>query len=327
MTKVLIDNRWAGNTGIGRLYRHIIANKPFDADVSFVKTTINLGSPLSPVYLAGDLKKSDVDVFYSPSFMPPIQSHVPFVITIHDLNHLYYYSKFHKFYLKYVISILAKSAKQIITVSEYTKRMIVNELNIRSEKITVVYNGVDDAYSLNTEKYNINRPYFLYLGNRRPYKNIDRMLEAFAIANISNDYMFLMSGECDAKIQSKLVHLKINDKVRFLGSIDEKDLPKIYKGAHALLFVSLMEGFGLPIIEAMASGVPVITSNITSMPEIAGGAAILVDPFSVKDIANALQLLTKDHDLYNELIQLGSRRQKIFRWHNTADLTWNIILK
>jgi glycosyltransferase involved in cell wall biosynthesis len=324
--KILIDNRWEGNTGIGRLLKEVLKRKPTDIKTDFVRNKYSLGHPITPLYLGNQVKLSGADVFYSPSFMPPVFVTKPFIITIHDLNHLYYYSQFHKFYLKYVIAQIAKNAKAVITVSHYTKNEIIKNLHIRPDKIHVVHNGVDENFFLNTEKYQINRPYFLYIGNRRTYKNIPRMLQAFAEADISKDYLLVMSGVIDDGLRKLIIQLNIKDRVVFLGEISEEELPKIYKGAFAVLFVSLMEGFGLPVIEAMASGVPVITSNITSLPEIAGNAAILVNPLSVSDISNNIEKLVKSKDLYFELNRAGLVRSRFFNWENTGNNTWRIII-
>jgi glycosyltransferase involved in cell wall biosynthesis len=324
---IYIDGRWDGNTGIGRVYREVISRKPNNIEISILKSDLKLGHPLSPIYLRNKIKVSSGDVFYSPSFMPPIKSPIPFVITIHDLNHLYYYSKFHKFYLKYIIGYLASKAKKIITVSQFTKHEIVEKLKIDCNKVEVIYNGIDSSFTLNNESYLLERPYFLYIGNKRKYKNIIRMLRAFAHAEIPNEYMLAISGNTNPELDNEIKLLGIANRIKFLGTINNADLPKIYKGAYALLFVSLMEGFGLPILEAMASGTPVITSNISSLPEIAGNAALFVDPFAVRDISNAIERLVKDVDLSNTLIGLGYERSKKFNWNETAKQTWDIILK
>jgi glycosyltransferase involved in cell wall biosynthesis len=324
---ITIDGRWNGDTGIGRLYREITSRTPEDVNLHIINSGFPLGHPFSPFHLGKELKASLGDVFYSPSFMPPLKSKIPFVITIHDLNHLYYYSRFHKLYLKYIIAYLGSKSKKIITVSNYTKTEIVNKLKIDARQIDVVYNGIDDSFKSNKEALSLGRPFFLYIGNRRSYKNITRMLHAFSNANIPRDYILALSGVIDDELAKEINLLGIRERVKFLGHITELDLPMVYKGAYALLFVSLMEGFGLPVIEAMASGTPVITSNITSMPEIAGDAALLVNPLDVKTISNAIEEIINSKELYQNKAILGLERSLAFNWDDCARQTWDAILK
>ncbi|MDN3582815.1 glycosyltransferase family 4 protein [Mucilaginibacter flavus] len=323
---VLADGRWAGDTGIGRLYKEIIDRKPTSVQMQTLNLDLKLGHLLSPWYLGKKINESNAEIFYSPSFMPPWQSKIPFVITIHDLNHLYYYTLFHKIYLKHLIANLAGKSKKIITVSNYTKNEMVEVLKIDPNKIEVIYNGIDSSFASNKEIYSLNRPYFLYVGNRRKYKNILRMLQGFSKAKISKEYLFVLSGDIDDQLKKVIESLGLQNRVKFLGFIKEEQLPSIYKGAYALLFVSLMEGFGLPVIESMASGTPVITSNITSMPEIAGADALLVNPIEIDSIANAIEQLVNDKKLHHELSKTGRKRAQQFNWNITAKKTWDTIM-
>ncbi|MEP0711488.1 MAG: glycosyltransferase family 1 protein, partial [Algoriphagus sp.] len=303
--KILVDSRWAGNTGIGRLYQEVMNYPPAEVSCEYVKSKMGLGSLLSPLMLGEEIKKSNAEVFYSPSFMPPAFSKVPFIFTVHDLMHLFYYSKLHKIYYEQVIARLAQKAKKIITVSHFSKSQLVEILGIPDELIRVIYNGVDDHFLKNEEEFVSIRPYFLYVGNRRTNKNVPAMLTAFAKARIPNDFMFYLSGNEDPELAILIGSLGIQKRVRFWGFIEEVDLPKLYKGAHATLFTSLMEGFGLPIIESMASGTPVLTSNTSSLPEIAGGAALCVNPHEVGAIQSGIEKLVDDEDFYVECIVKG----------------------
>ncbi|MEX2593383.1 MAG: glycosyltransferase family 1 protein [Anditalea sp.] len=324
--QVLIDNRWAGETGIGRLYKEVIKLKPEEVDCSFVSNKMGLGSLFSPLMLANEIRKTRADTFYSPSFMPPLYSSVPFIFTVHDLMHLFYYSSLHRIYYQQIIARLAKKAKRIITVSHFSKQQLVELMGIKEELISVIYNGVDESFLLNTEQYPADRPYLLYVGNRRKNKNIPAMLIAFAQAKIPDDFIFLLTGNPDPDLSAQISDLKITNRVRFLGFVDEAELPKLYKGAHATLFVSLMEGFGLPLLESMASGTPVLTSKESSLPEIAGNAALCVNPFDVEEIAEGIERLVNDKILYKEFVEKGYQRAKDFPWKATAKETWQIIL-
>ncbi|PZX52700.1 glycosyltransferase family 4 protein [Algoriphagus chordae] len=323
---VLIDSRWAGNTGIGRLYQEVMKHSPTSASCEYVQSNMGLGNLLSPLMLGEEIRKSNADVFYSPSFMPPAYSKAPFIFTVHDLMHLFYYSKLHKIYYEQVIARLAPKAKKIITVSEYSKGQLVELLGIPEELIKVIYNGVDSHFLLNEEEYTSARPYFLYVGNRRKNKNIPAMLTAFSRAKIPGEFMFYLTGKSDPELEELIKKLGIKKWVRFLGFIKEADLPKLYKGAHATLFASLMEGFGLPVIESMASGTPVLTSTTSSLPEIAGGAALCVDPTNISAIQTGIEKLVNDQTFYVDCIVKGLDRAQDFSWERTAAQTWETIL-
>lgn len=325
-SKVLIDSSWEGDTGIGRLYREVMARKPDSVEaISLIQET-NPAGILAPYHLAQKIKESEGDVFYSPTFIPPLFSDMPFVFTIHDLMHLFFYSRFHKEYYRWIIGPLAKKAKKIITVSEFSKSLLVEKLGIDSKLIQVIYNGVGENFLQNDRKHQLDRPYFLYVGNRRNYKNIPAMLEAFSRADIPRDFIFAMSGNPDSEIEFLIHKLGIENRVRFLGMIPEEDLPAVYKGAHATLFVSKMEGFGLPIVESMASGTPVLISSTSSLPEIAGGAAIAVPYDDLRAIQLGIEILVKDQSTYISCVEKGLMRAREFSWEKTAKQTWETIL-
>ncbi|MCL6260682.1 glycosyltransferase family 4 protein [Aquiflexum sp. TKW24L] len=323
---VLIDGRWAGDTGIGRLYKEVMALTPAEADCSFVQSNMGLGSLFSPLMLANEIRNSTVDIFYSPSFMPPLFSKVPFIFTIHDLMHLFYYSKLHGIYYRQVIARLASKAKHIITVSHYSKQQLIDLLGIREEIISVIYNGVDASFLSNSEEISLGRPYFLYVGNRRKNKNIPAMMAAFAAADIPEEFVFALSGKPDEGLDLLIKKLGIEKRVRFLGFIPENELPKYYKGAYATLFVSLMEGFGLPLIESMASRTPVLTSSGSALSEVAGGAALCVDPLSVEAMKSGIEQMVNDRIFYQKCVEKGFERAGQFSWETTAQKTWDLIL-
>lgn len=326
MKNVLIDNRWMGDTGIGRLCKEVINHTPDEVNSSFVSSNMGLGNLFSPLMLGNEIRKHKPEIFYSPSFMPPVAFSTPYIFTVHDLMHLFYYTKMHRVYYQQVIAKLAKKAKAIITVSHYSKQQLVDLLGIREELISVIYNGVDPSFYQNREAHAIGRPYLLYVGNRRKNKNLAAMLVAFAQADIPKEFVFLLTGNPNPELVVLLSKLRISSRVRFLGFVEESELPKLYHGAYATMFVSLMEGFGLPVIESMASGTPVLTSSESSLPEVAGGAALCVNPYNVDAITSGINKLVSDQELYSELKEKGLRRAQDFSWKKTAQETWNTIL-
>ncbi len=325
--RVLIDNRWDGDTGIGKLYREVMARAPGPISPVFVQSRMGLGNLLTPLMLAREISRHDADVFYSPSFMPPLYSRMPVVFTIHDLMHLFYYTRWHRVYYLQVIARLAAKADQVITVSQFSKGQLVDLLGIDEQSITVVYNGVDDRYRTNKDTYESEAPYFLYVGNRRKNKNLPAMLTAFARAAIPREYLFFLTGNRDDETMALIARLGIGKRVRFLGYVPEERLPALYRGAHATLFVSLMEGFGLPVIESMAAGTPVLTSTAGPLPEVAGDAALCVDPRDVEAITDGIGVLATDSGRHQRLREAGLSRAAHFTWHNTAAQTWEVITK
>lgn len=325
--RVLIDSRWDADTGIGKLYREVMARMPAHISPRFVQSRMGLGNLLTPLMLGREIGRHDADVFYSPSFMPPLYSRMPVVFTIHDLMHLFYYTKWHRLYYQRVIARLAAKADQIITVSQFSKGQLVELLGIDERLITVVYNGVDDRYRTDTDSvaYQSEAPYFLYAGNRRKNKNLPAMLTAFARAAIPREFLFFLTGDSDGDTAALAGQLGIGNRVRFLGHVAEEELPALYRGAHATLFVSLMEGFGLPVIESMAAGTPVLTSTAGPLPEVAGGAALCVNPHDVDAIADGMERLVADSDGYLRLKEAGIKRSAQFTWTDTAARTWEVI--
>ncbi|MFB2121025.1 glycosyltransferase family 4 protein [Parapedobacter sp. 2B3] len=324
--RVLIDSRWDADTGIGKLYREVMARAPAYISPTFVQSGMGLGNLLTPLMLARQIRMhNDADVFYSPSFMPPLYSRIPVVFTIHDLMHLFYYTRWHRLYYQQVIARLAAKADRIITVSQFSKGQLVDLLGIDERLITVVYNGVDDRYRANGDIYESDAPYFLYVGNRRKNKNLPAMLTAFARAAVPLDFQFFLTGNSDGETAVLVEQLGIGNRVRFLGHVPEENLPALYRGAHATLFVSLMEGFGLPIVESMAAGTPVLTSTAGPLPEVAGGAALCVDPHDIGAIAHGMEVLATDSDRHGQLKAAGLDRAAQFTWADTAARTWEVI--
>ena len=326
---LLIDSRWASaKTGIGQMYNEIMLRKPNSINISEIPPSqLSLGSPFSPLYLSSEILKSkDQDLFWSPSFMPPLVSKIPFIFTIHDLQHLYFYKIHHALYYKHVIGKIAKNATKVITVSNFAKQDIVEKLKVPETLIEVVYNGVDQSFFENEEVYTNEKPYFLYVGNKRGYKNVEGMLKAFHLSGAYENYDFLLSGEVDDNLGSLINQLKIQNSVKFLGFIEEKNISKLYKGAFATFFASKMEGFGLPILESMASGTPVITSNVSALPEVAGGNALECDPYDVENMATVVSdLINKKILDLDDKIKAGKEWARKFSWDATAQKTWSII--
>jgi glycosyltransferase involved in cell wall biosynthesis len=289
------------------------------------------------------LKKYNADLFISPDAYTSISTKVPSICVIHDINFEHYpedMSWLYRNYYRFFTPRFVNKANHIITVSEYSKNDICETYSLTPEKVSVVYNGSNPIYKpisqeeklLVKKKYTNGCDYFIYIGALLPRKNLARLLQAFDKfkEEIVSDVKLLIIGEKmfkTADIENAFRLMKFKNDVIFAGRLYPGQIEKAMGAALALTYVSYFEGFGLPIVEAMNCNVPVITSNVTSMPEVAGDAALLIDPFSVESIKNALSEIYLNQRLREELITKGSERKKLFNWDISANKFWKIIEK
>ncbi|WP_417447434.1 glycosyltransferase family 4 protein [Kangiella sp.] len=317
----LYDTRWCANHGIGRFSKEILSFSPPE---TISGRFDDIFSPFDPIRLLAKCLLNN-SWYISPSYNCPLFWHRKSIITIHDLMHINfpeYAGLKNKIYYEYLVKPVCEKSPLIFTVSEYTKNEIVQWCGVDPEKIVVVYNGVDDKYHVNVKPYKHVRPYLFYVGDKKMHKNIYRLLSAYKKSDAMNSHDLILSGSENDEIIKWVNELDIAQKVKFSGFIPENDLPGYYKGATALVFPSLYEGFGLPIIEAMAVGTPVLTSNVTSMPEIAGNAAWLVDPKDISDISNGINVLVTENSVRSKLIEKGLERATMFNWERSREI-WN----
>lgn len=289
------------------------------------------------------LKKLQPDIFVASDGMFPLNTKTRTLSVIHDLNFEHHPEQLpnnvKKFYLKYFPK-FANQATRIATVSEFSKRDIINTYNIDPDKIDVVYNGANQ-YFIPLEKEKINKVknqftegknYFLFVGTLHPRKNLIRLFQAFEDFKIKtkSDFKLLVVGKkmwWTNEFESVYNSLQHKNDIIFTGRVAEKDLYDIVASAYALTYVPIFEGFGIPLVESMSCGVPVITSNVTSMPEVVESAGLLVNPFSVDDISNAMiQMVTKP-EIRNQLAEKSLVQAKKFSWDKTAYLLWDSIQK
>lgn len=325
--KVAVDFSWKGPTGIGRMMSEVLSRKPSGVDILGIREGLPNSAPLTPFGLSYGIKNSGADVFWSPGFVPPVTSFgMPSAITIHDLTHLYYFHWQHRVYYNTVIRPLLKNVDVIFTVSDHARSDILQWAGLPEKKVVRIYNGVDPAFSAEGRKIDIGRPYILYIGNRRINKNVDGLLHAFAQSGLAaQGYMLALTGARDEAMAALETRFGIVGDVHYFGFVDEADLPALYRGAHMVAFPSLYEGFGLPVIEGMACGTPVLTSTVSCLPEVAGGAALLVDPADTDNIADGLRQLCGDEALRARLRADGLIRASQFSWDQTAREYWDAL--
>lgn len=282
--------------------------------------------------------KEKADIFLSPTHYLPLHVSCPSVITILDVSYLYYPQLFKKkdlYQLKFWGGFSIKCAKKIITISNSSKNDIIKMYHVKPEKIVVVYPGIRElskGLRFQTmedlkKKFAVSSPYILFVGTLQPRKNIVKLIEAFAALK-NKEVNLVIIGRKGWQFEEILNAPKENgvgERVKFLDSVTDEDLPSFYKNALCFCLPSLYEGFGLPVLEAMQYGCPVATSNVSSLPEAGGDAAIYFNPESVEDITKALGRLLEDNNLREELIKKGKIQVKKFSWEKTARETLKVL--
>lgn len=275
-------------------------------------------------------------LLFSPIPEAPLYRKCRYIVMCHDLIPLRFPRQLSPLtnYFRYFVPFVLKGAEHIICNSQATAKDITRYYDISDKKITPILLAYDDK-NFNCIKKNrdiqVNsNPYFLYIGRHDPYKNIQRSLAAFA-AIPNQDYQFWIVGSPDPrftpKLKQQVQELGIENRVKFLNYVSYKELPIIINNAIALVFPTLWEGFGLPVLEAMACGTPVITSNLSSLPEITGDAAILINPYKVEEINNAMNMIANDTELRSRLSILSLQQAQKFSWQKTAEATKEVLIR
>lgn len=307
----------------------------------FIQYTKFLPTGYSHFLVSAFLARQKLDVFHSPTLSLPQSYRAPSVVTAHDLTVYKFpdlYTDKQSSLLKTIIPQAVRQAKKIIAVSQSTKKDLGEIFGVESERIKVIYHGLDERFFRKSDpkvikdiqkKFNISNDYLLFLGTLESRKNIIRIIEAYERLRekINYSYQLVLAGAPGGnfnEIKKRIDESKYREDILLPGYIEADDLDPLFEGAKIFVFPTLYEGFGLPIIEAMANGVPVVTSNISSLPEIAEGNAVLVDPFNVAEITQAIfDLLTKP-DMSQEFSQHGKEKAKEFDWQKTAKETLTI---
>jgi glycosyltransferase involved in cell wall biosynthesis len=212
-----------------------------------------------------------------------------------------------------------RKAHRVVTVSEFSKGEILEWTDVAPEKILVVHPGAGPAFTPSGSHHQEDRPYFLYVGNRKPHKNIGRMMRAFRASSLASDILLLLSGDRDEATVQLIREASLDESaIRFLGNIPDELMASYYRGAVAVLIPSLYEGFGLPALEAMACGTPVLAGNRASLPEVVGEAGLLVDPQDEAEISYGIRRIVEDSSIRETLSTRGLERARRFSWDLTA---------
>lgn len=348
--RIGIDARLWNETGVGRYIRNLVNNlAAIDKENEYilfgkndvigngkfkiVETDIRWHSIDEQLRLASILNKEKLDLMHFPYFSVPVAYNKPFVVTIHDLiiNQVdtgkastlplpLYKAK--RLGYKLVLRSTVNKAAKIIAVSQATKADIIKYLGVKPDKIAVTYEGVDDA--INSKRQIKNQKHFLYVGNAYPHKNLERLVDAFA----SVDAKLILVGKSDyfyKKLKNYVVEKELSEKIIFYGQVTDEELSGLYQNARALVMPSLIEGFGLPALEAMANNCLVLASDIPSLREVCKEAAIYFNPYDVSDIAEKFEKVFRSRSLvYDTKKREGLVRVKKFSWEKMAKETLKI---
>lgn len=283
-----------------------------------------------------DLRRERADLFHAPHYVLPPLTPCRSVVTIHDCIHLrfpqYLPNRIAYAYAKASLWTATHRAAKVITVSEASKRDILRYFSIPESRIEVIYNAIDERFWQQPtademervrERYQLNAPFVLYTGNIKPHKNLERLIEAFNLLrqapDLKNVQLLIIGDEISkyAALRRTVHRYKLHKHVRFFGFVSDQTLAALYRLADAFVFPSLYEGFGLPPLEAMASGTPVITSNVSSLPEVVGDAALMIDPYDPTAIADAMGRVLTDATLRSDLRARGLERARSFSWERS----------
>lgn len=322
---LLFDERWIGSHGIGRFAAELARRIPHQE----VKVGGQPMSAFDPLRLAMALRRSSAcSTFLSPGYNAPLWGRQKFILTVHDLNHLdrpENASVAKTMYYETVLKRACRRAFAVMTVSEFSRRRILDWTGLPEQNVVNVGNGVDVAFAASAKAFTPGYDYVLCVGNRKLHKNEERVVRAFAASGLAARSRLVFTGEATRRLSEVTDECGLMNKTVFLGRVEDAALPGLYRGALCLAFPSLYEGFGLPAIEAMACGTPVVTSTTTSLPEVAGDAALLVDPESVADIAAALVRAASDADLREVLRGRGLRQAARFTWDAVVERVLDVL--
>lgn len=319
MKTIYYDDRWIGSHGIGRFAKEI---SPYLVDNLKLKNIIS-NSPSAPL---DSIKLSyfflnKKGVYFSPGFNsgPILNKSITNLITIHDLMHIHFYKDPIKtLHYKYLLNFNLSQTPYIFTVSHFSKNQICNYFNLDEKRVVVLGNSVSNVFKREigfkqTEKY------FFIPTNQKKHKNNDIVLDAFSNFKFKNDFSLVFLGLPNELLTKKAISLKINS-IKYTGIIDDEELYQYYLNAHATIFPSLYEGFGIPLLESMSTETPLICSNATSIPEIARDAALYFTPSSHEELTEQLNLIVSDSNIGNSLSKKGKEILKQFEWKQIASL-------
>jgi glycosyltransferase involved in cell wall biosynthesis len=316
--RILSDARWSGPHGIGRFAKNILSRLPEHMQLKSGPKPL---SPVDPFWLSYQIATLRPSVFFSPGFNAPAISTRPLIITIHDLIHIQFpafATWARRLYYQLLVKPAATRAVCVLTGSEYSRTQILKWSGLPEERVVNISYGVESLFRPEGPRYEPGYPYLLYVGNFRAHKNLGRLLAAFARVD-RPELRLILTGDKTPELGERIEALKLEHRVKFAGTVSDEVLSRLYRGATLLIFPSLLEGFGLPALEAMACGTPVIASRTTALPEVVGDTGVLIDPLDIEDIRRAMERVVGDADLRRRMRIAGLLRARQFSWDCVAE--------
>lgn len=316
MSQLFFDHRWCAPHGIGRFATEVRRRLSGFSDLPISGSPT---WPLDPVRLACRLRRARG--FFSPGFNVPLNPNYPVVVTIHDLIHIHYAkerSALKSAYYRLIQRPIVRRSPIILTVSEFSRQEIMRWYGVPEGRVVCVGNGVSKKFHEHGDSYPADHPFFLYVGNAKPHKNLKTLLAAMASVVGEHDVRLTLVTDPNAELRKQILAAGLERRVTFATGLDDEQLASLYRAAIALVLPSHYEGFGLPLVEAMACGCPVIGSNCTSIPEVLGGAGELFDPNRPAALADKMRALIGDTDLRDQLRRKGLSRATVFSWDRVA---------
>ncbi len=349
--KIAIDARMIEMSGIGTYIQHLMGCGIYDVAVGDEKTirkydkNVEVIQFTAPIYKLQEqlhfpereLKKKGVDIIHFPHYNVPLSFKGRYAVTLHDLIHIIYPQYLKNYaeaiYAKLLMGHALKHAEKIFTVSECSKKDIEKYFHIDPSKINITYNAVDGdffrekdrrevVYLLDKFHLPVGKKIILYVGNIKPHKNLSVLLQAYASLPNRDDYVVILVGKSfgTVPIQNMMEENGLSNGVNATGAVTDNELVDLYNLADVFVFPSLYEGFGIPPLEAMSCGTPVICSNASSLPEVVGDSALLFDPLNSKELRDDIEQIFTDAQLKNELKMKGFERAKAFQWERTQNI-------
>lgn len=355
--RIGIDARMLGNTGIGRYLRNLLIQlaqfKTLHEYVLFLQPEQPIPvqqenfipahlSNWTPIYsikeqyrLPLEIRKYRIDLMHYPNFNVPLSQPCPYVVTVHDLIYYLYPeecpSRIAHLYARGMINYATRHARTVITDSEYSKRDLMRYFRLPGEKIQIILSGADEQCQMTLSespkedvkrRYGIECRYIFYVGKHHGYKNMTTLVQAFMThQEVYQQTQLVIAGKRDPRrreLYDLAARLDSGGRIIFTDFVEDEGLFELYRGAALFVFPSLYEGFGLPPLEAMACGVPVVCSNAASLPEVVGDAALLVDPLNIREMADAMRTILTDDNLHRSLQAKGYAQTRQFSWERAA---------
>src|SRR6266511_3682862 len=328
---ILLDARWLESRGprnvlgLARVAQEVVRRMP---PLEWLDGGLPLLHPAEFLWLTSVLARRRPQLFYSPGYNAPPTCPVPYVFTVFDLIHLHveeYRSAGRRLYYALHVKPAIKRARAVLTGSNYSRSRILEWSGVNAERVVVIGAAAGERFTPIGDTYRPGYPYLLYVGNRKPHKNLARLVSALARVEERAALRLVLSGPAEQDLITLARSVGVHDRIEFLGNVPEEKLPALYRGAIAFVFPSLYEGFGLPPVEAMACGTPVVSSLATSLAEVVGDAAVAIDPFDVDSIAAGIDKVVGDDQLRRELRSRGFAQAARFSWDDTAQRTWTAL--